>query len=175
MTDVTEATETKTAKTAKKTEESIDEAVDTATRQAEEFVSRMELPEAVRAFAERSIEQTRDAYGKMRDAAQQATSMLEDSTARASQATTAIQKKTVDFVEANCAAGFKLTRDLLDTRDVSKAVELQLAFARSRTEAFANHMKEMGAFATSAAPAASEAMSAQFSKYLERMRSSFAH
>jgi hypothetical protein len=36
-------------------------------------------------------------------------------------------------------------------------------------------MKEMGAFATSAAPAASEAMSAQFSKYLERMRSSFAH
>ena len=170
---MTSASQSKTTRSAKKTEESIDEAVETATAQAEGFVSRMELPEAVRDFAERSIEQSRDAYGKMRDAAQQATSILEESTSKASEAATEINKKTVDFVEANCNAGFKLTRELLETRDPSRAIELQLAFARSQAEAFSSHMKEMGALATSAAPTASEAMGEQFSKYFDQLRGGF--
>ncbi|NND49101.1 MAG: hypothetical protein HKN60_02485 [Rhizobiales bacterium] len=170
---MTTASQAKTSKAASKATKTMDEAVASATAQAEEMVSHFELPETVRDMAERGIEQTREAYGKMRDAAQQATTILEESTSKASETATAFNLKNVDYAEANVEAGFELARKLFETRDPAKAVELQLAFARKQTEAFNTHVKEMGAFATKNTPAMGEAFNNQFTKYFEQFRAGF--
>ncbi|NND49539.1 MAG: hypothetical protein HKN60_04740 [Rhizobiales bacterium] len=166
-------TSQKTTKATNKTAETIDEAVASATAQAEELMNRFELPETVRDFAERGIEQSREVYGKMRDAAQQATSMMEESTAKATETATEFNIKNVDYVEANVEAGFELTRKLLETRDPAKAMELQLDFARKQADAFNTHVKDMGAFAAKSTPAVGEAFNTQVSKYFEQFRTSF--
>ena len=163
----------KTTKATTKAAETMDEAVASATAQAEEFVNRFELPETVRDFAERGIEQSREVYGKLRDAAQQATSIMEESTAKATETATEFNIKNVDYVEANLEAGFDLTRKLLETRDPSKAIELQLAFARKQADAFNTHVKDMGAFASKNAPVMGEAFNTQVSKYFEQFRTGF--
>jgi len=170
---VSNTSEAKSGKAANKAAQTMDEAVKSATAQAEAMVGRFELPEAVRNLAERSIEQSRDAYGKLRDAAQQATALMEESTASATEATTEFNLKTVDYVEAHVEAGFDLARKLLETRDPAKAFELQLAFARKQTEAFNNHVKELGEFASKTMPAAGATFNAQLSKYFDQVRSSF--
>ena len=167
------SSQAKTSKATNKATETMDEAVASATAQAEELVGKFELPETVRDMAERGIEQSREAYGNLRDAAQKTTAMMEESTAKATETATAFNLKNVDYVEANVEAGFALARKLFETRDPAKAVELQLAFARKQADAFNTHVKEMGAFATKNTPAVNEAFSTQVSKYFEQFRGGF--
>jgi len=168
----TSATRNAKSETAKATA-AANEQVNRATADTKSYLSQFELPQSFRQIAERSIDQSREAYGRMRDAAQETVELMEASATRATDTATEINLKTVDFVEANVDAGFELMRKLLKTRDAAEAVELQVAFARQQVETFGNQAKELGAVATRAVQEASEPFKQHVTRSFEQIRSSF--
>lgn len=169
--------ETSSAKEAKaagaKAAAAIDEQVESAAAEAKEFMNQFDFPKGVREFAERSIETSRETYGKMRDAAQATAEALEKSTARATETAAAFNLKTVDFAEANIDAGFAHLRKLLKTRDAAEALEMQIDFARKQTDAFNAQAKELGEFAVKAAKDAGEPFTSHVAKSFEQFKTTF--
>ena len=129
-----------------------------------------EIPNSLREFAERSLDQTRDAYGKFRDAMQDTASVIEQSTTKAADTTTDMNLKAIDFAKSQLDASFDLTRKLLKTRDLSEAVELQVEFARKQVESYNAQAKDMTEFASKAAQDVAEPLKAHMNKSMEQFR-----
>ena len=104
-----------------------------------------EMPELFRSMSETGIAQARDAYGRMKTAAEEATDLMEESfeTTRAGLVT--LQHKALDAAERNSAATFNFVRQLLGVASVADAMQLQTTFARERFEAFVDYTKDVQA------------------------------
>ena len=101
------------------------------------------MPEALRAMTEQGIEQARDSYARMKAVAEEATDMVEETVDTTREGVLALQLRSLDAAKANADAFFDLTRQLLATRSVADAIQLQTAFARDRFEAFVDYSKEV--------------------------------
>lgn len=106
---------------------------------------KFEVPEMMRSWTEQGLGQTREAYSRMKTAAEEATDMLEGSLETSRQSVREAQFKALDLAKANTDATFELMRELLTTKSVSDAIQLQTAFARARFEAMADYSKELQA------------------------------
>jgi len=102
-----------------------------------------EVPEALRSFAEQGLSQTREAYGRMKAAAEEATDVMEESFEGTRESLREVQFKALDAARANVDATFDLARNLLGVTSVSDAIQLQTAFARERFEAFVDYSKDV--------------------------------
>jgi phasin len=125
-----------------------------------------EVPEINRSFAEQGLNQTRDAYARMKTAAEDATDILEDSIETARGNVREAQFKAIDLAKANADATFDLFRKLLTTTSVGDAVQLQTAFARERFEALVDYSKDVQATVTKVSTEASKPAKAIFDKAL---------
>lgn len=123
-----------------------------------------EMPEMFRSFAEQGMNQTREAYARMKNAAESATDVLEDSMETTRESIREAQFKALDIAKANADATFELVRKLLTTTSVADAVQLQTAFARERFEAFVDYSKDMQASVTKAGTEAAKPAKAVFEK-----------
>ncbi len=104
-----------------------------------------EVPAAVREFAEKSVSQARDAYDKLKTAADEATSLVGETIETAREGTFAIGLKAVDAAKTNSDASFSFARELFGAKTMSDVMELQSAFARKQFDAFASQFKEIQA------------------------------
>lgn len=125
-----------------------------------------EVPEMFRSFAEQGMTQTREAYARLKSAAEDATDVLEGSMETTREGVREAQLKAVDMVKANTDAAFDLFRQLLTTTSVADAVQLQTAFARERFEALVDYSKDMQATITKVGTEASKPAKAIFDKAL---------
>lgn len=123
-----------------------------------------EMPEAFRLFAEQGMNQTRDAYARMKSAAEDATDMLEDSMETTRSEIRDAQKKALALAKENSDAAFDLFGKLLSTSSVADAVQLQTAFARARFEALVDYSKELQTSVTKFSAEASKPAKAMFDK-----------
>jgi phasin len=146
--------------------------VKTATETAKEAMEtafsypKFEVPEMVRSFAEQGLMQTREAYGRVKDAAEHATDLMEDSLETGRKSVREAQFKTLDMAKANTDATFELMRQLLTATTVSDALQIQTAFARERYEAFVGYSKDIQDMMTKASAEASKPAKAIFEKSL---------
>jgi len=101
-----------------------------------------EVPAAVREFAEKSVSQAREAYDKLKTAADDATGFVEQTLDAAREGTMAISLKAVDAAKENSDASFSFARDLFGARTMSDVIELQSTFARKQFDTFASQFKE---------------------------------
>lgn len=129
-----------------------------------------ELPESVRDLAEKSLDQSREAYGKFKGAAEEAATLIEDQAQAVSDTTTALNLKALTFAEANVNSAFELARKLLATKDLGEAVELQLAFARKQAETLGGQAKEFGELTNKAATDATKPYKAQMDKTISEFK-----
>lgn len=104
-----------------------------------------EVPAAVREFAEKSANQARDAYSKLKTAADEATGLVEETLETARQGTFAIGVKTIDAAKSNSDASFSFARELFGAKTMSEVIELQSSFARKQFDAFTSQFKEIQA------------------------------
>ncbi len=104
---------------------------------------KFEVPEMVRSFAEQGLAQTREAYARVKSAAEEATDMLEGSMETNRKAVHDAQFKALEMAKANTDATFDLMRQMLTVTSASDAFQLQTAFARERFEAFVGYSKDM--------------------------------
>jgi phasin len=126
-----------------------------------------EVPELMRSFTEQGMHQTREAYARMRNAAEEATDALEESLETTRETMREVQFKSLDMAKANTDAAFDLFRQLLSTTSVADAVQLQTAFARARFEALVDYSKDVQATMTKAGAEATKPAKEMFDKAMK--------
>jgi phasin len=108
---------------------------------------KVEVPTAFRELAEKGVTQAREAYEKMRSAAEEATDVLEDTYATASKGASEFGLKLIEAARENTNAAFDFAAHLMSVKSISEAVELSSAHTRKQYEAFTAQGKELGAIA----------------------------
>jgi phasin len=104
---------------------------------------KVEVPAAFREIAEKGVAQAKEGYEKMKNAAEDATEMLEATYAKASKGYSAYGLKLIETARANSNATFDLFGQVLSAKSAAEAVELYTAFARSQFEAVSAQAKEL--------------------------------
>ena len=104
-----------------------------------------EVPEMFRNVTEQSLTQSREAYARMKAAAEEATDAMEESFGKSRDGVLEFQKKSLEITKANADATFELVRQLLGVTSVTDAVQLQTAFMRERFASLVDYSKDVQA------------------------------
>jgi phasin len=102
-----------------------------------------QVPEQVRAFAEKGVSQAREGYAKLKDAAETHTSTVEAVIGSANSGALELSAKMLEIAKTNTDAGFDFAQSLIGVKSPSQALDLWTAFARSQVEAFTGQGKQL--------------------------------
>jgi len=102
-----------------------------------------EVPEQMRAFAERGVSQARDNYAKFKDAAESHNGTIEAVFASASKGVSEYSAKVMEFMKANTTTNLNFAHELLGIKSPTEAMELYTAHARKQFETLAAQAKEL--------------------------------
>src|SRR5512133_2642095 len=120
---------------------------------AKEAMGNFEIPRDMRAFAEQSVEQARQAFDTFMTAAQKAASNLEGQTSAVQTSAKDVRQKAMTFAEKNVAVSFEFAQKLLHAKDIEEVTRLQTEFVQRQMQALAEQAQELGQSATRAAMA----------------------
>ena len=102
-----------------------------------------QVPEQVRAFAEKGVSQAREGYAKFKDAAETHNSTMEAVFGSASRGATEYSAKLLDIIKTNTGATLDFAHELVAVKSPTTAMELWAAFTRKQVEAFTGQTKEL--------------------------------
>jgi phasin len=105
---------------------------------------RFEVPPELRTFAERSVEQARQAFDGFISAAHQAMSAYEGQAETARKGARDVTEKAVTFAERNMTSAFEFAHDLVRARDLQEVLRLQADYIRRQMEALTEQARELG-------------------------------
>ncbi len=123
-----------------------------------------ELKENVRIAAEKTVEQNKAAYGKIKAIAEDATSSLETSYSVAAKGVSEFNAKALEAVRANTNAAFEFATALISVKDISEAFSLHQDLVRKQMETLTVQSKELAAIAQKVAHDSSEPIKATLGK-----------
>ncbi len=106
------------------------------------------IPESVRALAEKTVAQTREAYDRSKDAFDASVTTFERSFDAAGQGATAFNRKIVDIARRNVDTSFDLAKSLAGAKNLSEMVELQATYWRKQFGLLADQAEEVRALST---------------------------
>lgn len=124
-----------------------------------------EVPEQMRAFAEKGVSQARDSYAKFKDAAESQNSTIEAVFSCASKGASTYSTKLMEFMKANTTANLDFAQELLSVKSPSEALELWTSHARKQFETFGAQAKELTELAQKVASDTAEPIKANAAKY----------
>ena len=101
------------------------------------------LTESFREFAEKGATQSRDAYAKMKTAAEEATKTVETTLQSAQAGSVELGLKAIDALRTNADMSLSHMEALLGVKSVSELFELQTAFIRKQAEITVEQAKSM--------------------------------
>ncbi len=102
-----------------------------------------EVPEQMRAFAEKGVSQARDGYAKFKDVAETHNVTIEAVFASASKGASEYSAKLMEIMKANTTANLDFAQELLGVKSPSEAMELWTSHAKKQFEAFTAYSKEL--------------------------------
>jgi phasin len=123
-----------------------------------------EVPEQVRAFAEKGVSQARESYTKFKDAAETHNSTIEAVFTTATKGATDYSAKVLDIVKANTNAAFDFAQELVGAKTPSQAMELWSAHAKKQVETLTAQAKELAELAQKIATETAEPIKSGASK-----------
>ncbi|MFO7478626.1 MAG: phasin [Methyloceanibacter sp.] len=141
-----------------------------AAKEFEAFKLDTTVPESVRALAEKTVNQSREAYERSKDALEETIDSLERSFDAAGQGATAFNRKLIDLAQRNLNSAFDLAKSLAGAKNLAEIVELQSAFIRHQFDVFANQANEVRALSTKIAADTTEPLKNQVSRSMESFR-----
>ncbi|WP_027582493.1 phasin [Bradyrhizobium sp. Ai1a-2] len=124
-----------------------------------------EVPEQMRAFAEKGVSQARDNYAKFKDAAEAHNGTIEAVFTSASKGASEYTSKVMEFVKANTTSALDFAQELLGAKTPSEALELWTAQTRKTLETFSAQAKELTELSQRVANQTAEPIKANASKY----------
>ncbi len=102
-----------------------------------------EVPEQMRALAEKGVSQARDSYARFKDVAETQNSTIEAVFASASKGASAYSTKLLEIMKANATANLDFAQELVGAKTPSEALELWTAHAKKQFEAFTSYSREL--------------------------------
>ena len=124
-----------------------------------------EVPEQMRAFAEKGVSQARDNYAKFKDAAEAHNGTIEAVFTTASKGASEYSAKLMEFVKANTTSALDFAQELLGAKTPSEALELWTTQTRKNLETFNAQAKELAELGQKVASQTAEPIKASASKY----------
>ena len=124
-----------------------------------------EVPEQMRAFAEKGVSQARDSYAKFKDAAETHNGTMEAVFTNASKGYSAYTAKLIEFAKANTSTSLDFAQDLFGVKTPAEALELWTSHTRKQFETLTAQAKELAELGQKAAAETVEPIKATASKY----------
>lgn len=103
-----------------------------------------EVPEQMRAFAEKGVSQARDNYAKFKTAAESHNSTVETVFTATSKGISDYSAKVLEFMKTNTTANLDFAQHLFGVKSPAEAMELWTAHTRKQVETLAAQAKELG-------------------------------
>ncbi len=125
-----------------------------------------EVPEQMRAFAEKGAAQARENYAKFKDAAETHNGTVEAVFTCASKGASEYTAKLVEFMKANSSAQLDFAQQLFGAKSPTEALELWTGHARKQVETFQSQAKELVELTQRVAAETAEPIKATASKYM---------
>ena len=124
-----------------------------------------EVPEQMRAFAEKGVSQARDQYAKFKDAAETHNGTMEAVFTTASKGASEYSAKLLEFFKANSTASLDFAQELLGVKTPAAALELWTSHARKQFETLSAQGKELAELSQRVAAETVEPIKTTASKY----------
>jgi phasin len=123
-----------------------------------------EVPEQMRAFAEKGVSQARDSYAKFKDVAETHNGTIEAVFTTASKGASEYSAKLMEMMKTNTSATLDFAQQLIGVKSPSEAMELWTSHAKKQFEAFTAHTKELAELSQKVATETVEPIKANASK-----------
>jgi phasin len=123
-----------------------------------------EVPEQMRAFAEKGVSQARDGYAKFKDAAETHNVAVEAVFASVSKGASEYSAKLMEILKANTSSNLDFAQELLGVKSPSEAMELWTTHAKKQFETFTAHSKDLTELTQKIATETAEPIKASASK-----------
>jgi phasin len=124
-----------------------------------------EVPEQMRAFAEKGVSQARDSYAKFKDAAETHNGTVEAVFTTASKGASEYSTKLMEFMKANTTSALDFAQELFGVKTPAAALELWTSHTRKSFETYAAQAKELAEIGQKVATETVEPIKASASKY----------
>jgi phasin len=124
-----------------------------------------EVPEQMRALAEKGVSQARDNYARFKDVAESHNSTIEAVFASASKGASEYSAKLMEMMKANTSATLDFAQELIGVKTPSEALELWTAHAKKQFETFTAYSKELAELSQKVAAETVEPIKTSASKY----------
>lgn len=123
-----------------------------------------------RAFTEKGVEQSKEAYAKLKTGAEETQKVLETTYETVKGVSNDFSLKTIAALRASTEANFSHLEALLGAKSLSEVVELQTSFLRKRVEMTVDQAKELQAAGTKAAEDVSKPIKTAFEKAFKDLK-----
>src|SRR3990170_7818623 len=128
------------------------------------------VPEAVRAMAEKAVDQSRQVYERSKDGLDASVETLERTFDAAGQGAVTFNRKIIDIAQRNVNSGFDLAKSLAGAKNLSEMVELQAAYWQKLLGTLTSQAEEVRAVATKVAATAGEPLKEQVKRGVDELR-----
>jgi phasin len=118
----------------------------------------------VRALAEKTVDQTREAYDRSTDAFEASVATFEKSFDAAGQGAAAFNRKIIDTARRNVLTSFDLAKSLAGAKNLADMVELHAAYWRKQIGTLTAQAEEVRELSTKVAADAAEAIKAHMAR-----------
>ena len=123
-----------------------------------------QVPEQMRAFAEKGVSQARDSYAKFKDVAESHNGTVEAVFSTASKGASEYSAKLMEIMKANTTATLDFAQELIGVKSPSEAMELWSSHAKKQFEAVTVNTKELAELTQKVATETAEPIKANASK-----------
>ena len=124
-----------------------------------------EVPEQMRAFAEKGVSQAREGYARFKDAAESHNGAVEAMFTTASKGASEYTAKLMEFAKANTSAHLDFAQGLFGLKSPTEAMELWTGYTRKQFETLQAQAKELAELGQRVAAETAEPIKANASKF----------
>lgn len=124
----------------------------------------------IRAFAEKGVEQSKEAFAKIKTGAEDAQKALESTLETVKSASSDLSLKSIAAMRATAEVNFAHLEALVGAKSLSEVVELQTAFLRKRVEMTVEQVKDFQAASTKVAEEVTKPMKNVFEKAMKELK-----
>ena len=122
------------------------------------------IPESVRALAENTVDQTRQAYDRSTDAFEASVETFEKSFDAAGQGAAAFNRRIIDIARRNVLTSFDLAKSLAGAKNLADMVELHAAYWRKQIGTLTAQAEEVRELSDKVTSDATEAIKAHMAR-----------
>jgi phasin len=110
---------------------------------AKEGAPSFEIPTEMRAFAEKSVEQAKEAFNTFISAAQHAVNTAETQAQSARSGAREVGEMAIDFTKRNITSSFEFAEKLMHAKDAQELVALHAEYVKSQLATLTDQAKEL--------------------------------